>query len=174
MKRDNMDDLPEVSLPDGYTLRTSTIEDGCHWARIMNESFGGERSEKDFIEQMVNHPAYRPDRLFFICGPDGEPCATAGAYRDANNLVNSEGYLHYVGVCPAHQGKRLGYLVSLAVLHKFHEEGCMSASLLTDDYRLPAIKTYLKLGFKPLIVHENQPERWRIVYRNIGKEEYNG
>jgi mycothiol synthase len=36
------------------------------------------------------------------------------------------------------------------------------ASILeTDDFRIPAIKTYLRMGYKPLLIHENQAERWK-------------
>lgn len=166
MKRKTLDGLPELALPDRYALRTCREGDGVHWARILNESFGGERTVDDFVATMVNQPCYRPDRLFFICAPDGLPCATAGAYR-FDPWGPQTGYLHYVGVCPGHQGRRLGYAVSLAVLHKFREEGCADAVLQTDDFRLPAIKTYLRLGFHPYIVDDGQPARWATVLANL-------
>jgi len=43
--------------------------------------------------------------------------------------------------------------------------------LETDDYRLPAIKTYLNLGFEPLLVHENQRDRWRNILSALGVQE---
>jgi len=168
MKRDNLAELPALQLPEGYTLRTCRQGDGIHWAQILNESFGGERTVDDFLATMVNQAAYRPDRLFFIDDPQGVPCATAGAYC-FEPWGAQTGYLHYVGVRPAHQGKKLGYTVSLAVLHKFREEGCYTNAILqTDDFRLPAIKTYLRLGFHPVIIHENQPERWQQVLGELG------
>ena len=48
-------------------------------------------------------------------------------------------------------------------------EGRQRAFLSTDDFRLPAIRTYLKLGFEPYLVHENQRERWRKVLAAIGR-----
>ena len=50
-------------------------------------------------------------------------------------------------------------------------EGRTWAVLQTDDFRIPAVKTYLKLGFEPLIVHENQPKRWKDVFSAIGRPE---
>ncbi len=73
-----------------------------------------------------------------------------------------------VGVRPGHQGKRLGYLVNLAALHKFAADGRKSSILETDDFRLAAIKTYINLGFTPLLVHENQQERWEKIYSVLG------
>jgi len=170
MRRAHLQGLPPVELPAGYTLRTSRAGDGAAWALILNESFGGERTIEDFQAIMVNDPAYRADRIFFICDPDGYPCATASAYRSAG-WGEQVGFVHYVACRPAHLGKRLGLLVSLAVLHKFVEEGCSESVLFTDDYRLPAIKTYLRLQFHPLIVHENQPERWRLLFDILGQPE---
>ena len=116
---------------------------------------------------MKDNPAYRPDRIFFVCAPDGLPCGTASAYRQ--EFTRPElGYVHFVGVCPAFTGKRLGAAVSLAVLRKFQSEGLKGAVLHTDDFRLAAIRTYLNLGFSPVIVHENQPARWNVVFTQLG------
>ena len=74
-----------------------------------------------------------------------------------------------VGCRHGHRGKRLGYMVSVAALHKTAEDGRQSALLHTDDFRLPAIKTYLTLGFEPLLVHESQRERWPRVFEELGR-----
>ncbi len=166
MRRDTLDDLPPLEIPTGYTLRTSREGDGAHWARILSESFQVEWTDADFTRIMVEDPAYRPDRIIFACGPDNVPCAVAAAYRKTE--TPDEGYLHYVGCRPGHAGKRLGWLVSLACLYKFREEGCSTVVLNTDDFRLPAIKTYLRLGFHPVIVHENQHARWAAIYAALG------
>jgi mycothiol synthase len=39
--------------------------------------------------------------------------------------------------------------------------------LLTDDFRLPAIKTYLRLGFVPFLFEEGMEQRWREVLRRL-------
>lgn len=168
MKRRHLEDLPALPLPAGYTIRTSREGDGPHWARILRESFANDTFDESSFERIMKaHPAYRADRVFFACGPDGSPCGTASAYRDGSYGPDI-GYVHYVGVCPVHAGKGLGVLLSLAVLRQFRTEGLRGAVLQTDDFRLPAIKTYLKLGFLPLVVHENQPARWNRVFEQLG------
>jgi mycothiol synthase len=167
MRRDTLDGLPALLLPEGYTLRTYCEGDDANWIRIINESFERAWTKADFASMMKNDPAFRPERLFFVVAPDGVPCATAGAWRSATN-GEGVGYLHYVGTRPAHAGRKLGYWVSLAALLHLRAEGCNAATLLTDDYRLAAIKTYLRLGFRPVIVHENQPTRWERVMEVIG------
>lgn len=167
MRRDDLAGLPPVELPAGYTLRSSLPGDGCCWSSILNEAFGGERTEESFMKEMLEHPAYRAERILFICAPDGEPCATASAYQQGE-WGEHTGYVHYVAVRPGHAGKALGYQVSLAVLHRFTEEDYFDAVLQTDDFRVAAIKTYLRLGFHPLLAHENHPQRWRIVLHGLG------
>jgi mycothiol synthase len=167
MKRSGLNDLPEIELPKGYAIRTSQAGDAQHWARILREAFADDRfDEFSFDREMRADPAYRPDRIFFVCAPSGLPCGTASAYRQAH-LKEDTGHLHYVGACPAHAGRRLGAAVSVAALNKFRSEGLRSAVLLTDDFRLAAVKTYLRLGFSPLIVYEDQPERWDAVFTEL-------
>ena len=57
-----------------------------------------------------------------------------------------------VGVMPEHSGYRLGKWVSLAVLYYHRQQDFKCAVLGTDDFRLPAIKTYLTRDFMPIYV----------------------
>jgi len=174
MRRATLDDLPETELPKGYSIRTSRDGDAIHWARIIRESFQDvECDESLFERRMVSDQDYLPERIFFVCAPDGMPCGTASAYRSRDTGADV-GSLHMVGVRPSHTGMRLGFAVSLAVLHRFRFEGLTSAVLLTDDYRLPAIKTYLRLGFLPLFSHESHPARGDVVYARLGAEPVRG
>ena len=72
-----------------------------------------------------------------------------------------------VGVIPEHSGHRLGKWISLAVLHYLYQQGFKCAVLGTDDFRLPAIKTYLNLGFIPIYVDDDQPERWQAIFKKL-------
>ena len=168
MQRPSLDDLPGIELPAGYRLRTSQKGDAAHWARIIRESFDSPDVDASrFARDMQSHPAYRPDRIFFVCAADGMPCATASAYRK-DAFGGDVGYLHMVGVRPCHAGRKLGLAASLAALHRFRSEGLSSAVLETDDFRLAAVKTYFRLGFLPLICHESHPARWDAVCANLG------
>ena len=168
MRRSSLGGLGQVVPPVGYSIRTSRDGDAAHWARIVRESFEEDGYTAAYFEsRMKGDEAYRPDRVFFVCAPDGPPCATASAYR-RDSFGPHTGYLHYVAVCPEHAGRKLGFAVSLAVLHKFRAEQLSCAVLQTDDFRLPAVKTYLRLGFVPSIVHDNQPARWAAVYVQLG------
>ncbi len=165
MRRVHLRELPKIDLPAGYSLRSFQDGDEGFWDRIIQVSF--ESPTYDFNKVMKADPAFRPERVLFVTHGD-EPVATASAWQ-CERFGPVIGYLHMVGVSPGHQGKHLGYWVSLAVLHHFITEGRIEAVLQTDDFRLPAIKTYLRMGFEPLLVHENQRNRWRKNLQDLGR-----
>lgn len=162
------DDLPPLSLPQGYTIREWQSEaDTAHWCTIIGESFGEKLTAQHFMERMVQHPGHAYDRILFVFAPNGEPAATASAYGD-----ETTGYVHYVGCRPSHAGHKLGYLVNLAVLLLFQKRGCRDCTLKTDDHRLPALKTYARLGFRPLITQDSHPARWRALARHLALPQF--
>lgn len=164
MRRIGFDDLPPVILPTGYTLRSSHGEADCdNWCRIISSAFQDERTPEDYQKSILNYAGYAPDRHFFIEDPNGTACATAGAFG-----VHDRGYVHYVGILPTHKGNKLGYWVSLAVLHSLKARGIPYCMLTTDDFRIPAIKTYRRLGFRPYITHRSHKARWQRLASIIG------
>jgi len=167
MRRPTLDGLPPVEVPAGYGLRSMRPGDGPAWTRVVNEAFGGGPRRNRFETTMRSDNAFRHERILFITRDD-EPVATASAWCDAK-WGTETGILHYVATRPDHAGKHLGTVVSLAALHRMIEEGRRCAILLTDDFRLAAVKTYLRLGFEPLLVHENQRRRWREVLKTLGR-----
>lgn len=169
MLRPTLSALPAMALPAGFALRSYEAGDGAHWERILAGSFGGEPSRFSFDRMMRRDVAYLPERVLFIVAGE-TPVATASAWR-VPGLMAETGTVHYVGVLPEFQGHRLGYWVTLATLHRMVAEGFQRATLTTDDFRLPAVKTYLRLGFEPVLAHENQRERWPKVFADLGMPE---
>ncbi len=47
-----------------------------------------------------------------------------------------------------------------AALGFIRERGHGYACLLSEEFRLPVIKTYLRLGFEPEMLDATQPRRW--------------
>ncbi|MDE0002636.1 MAG: GNAT family N-acetyltransferase [Rhodospirillaceae bacterium] len=74
-----------------------------------------------------------------------------------------EGVLDYVATDPDHQGRGLGRATCTAVSRYLVGQGCEMVSLLTDDWRLPAIHLYLSMGFEPVMNREDMPGRWARV-----------
>jgi mycothiol synthase len=169
MRRSDLESLPPVEMPAGYRLRTYAPGDEAAWARIMNTGIGQSHTAEKCRENLIDRPQFRPEGLFFAVTDGGDAVGSACAWRRSAE-EECTGYVHMVCALPEHRGYRLGYWLSLAVLHRFREWGMREAILDTDDFRLPALRIYLDLGFLPLLREEDptQPERWRNVAAELG------
>ncbi len=167
MVRRSFDGLPEISLADGYSLRTYQPGDEAAWAEIMNTGVGEWTAEK-VIQELTGKPQFRADALFFITF-EAKPVASACAWV-LEPGETEKGYLHMVCALPEHRGKQLGYMVTLAVLHWFRNHGFKEVWLSTDDQRIPAIKSYLRLGFEPFYEDDSHRERWEKVFTAIAMQ----
>ena len=166
MVRPDLDNLPKLELPLGYGMRTYQKGDEVHWANIISDSFGGkQRTAEDTRNEITGQERFVPDGFYFATH-DGTPVGTACAWRQTVDETEV-GYVHMVGVASAHTGHKLGKWVSLAVLIYFREHGFRCAMLDTDDFRIPAIKTYLNLGFVPVYIEDGQPKRWQVIFEKL-------
>jgi mycothiol synthase len=160
----NLDDLNETSVPLGYRIRTYRKGDEESWIRIVRTSFEQHLSAS-IMNEILNSKGFDPEGLFFLTQKD-EPVGTVCSLR--RSVDRSEvGYIHMLAVTPEHQGKRLGHILTLAALHYFRNRGLKKVVLDTDDYRLPAIKTYLDLGFEPVYLGRSHKNRWKMVFENL-------
>ena len=166
MVRPNLDGLPELEVPEGYEIRTYQEGDDVHWANVISDSFGGERTAEDARRDIMDRDVFDPTGLYFVTY-QSKPVGTTCAWKDTPDETEV-GIVHMVGVHSAHTGHRLGKCVTLCVLLHLREHSFKCAKLGTDDFRLPAIKTYLNLGFLPVYVDVTQPERWRQIFKKLG------
>ena len=67
----------------------------------------------------------------------------------------------------AFRGKGYGTLLNRICEYTLKSEGMESAHLTTDDWRIPAIKSYLRAGFEPVTMGEDFPERWEKIFEII-------
>jgi mycothiol synthase len=152
-----------------YEVRTYHDGDESAWANIMNTGIGENWTAERCRESLTGRAQFLPDGLFFAVRHDGDGEVLAGS-ACAWRLTPHEwtvGYVHMVCVRPEHRGRRLGYWLTLAVLHYFRNRGFKRAILDTDDFRLPAIRVYLDLGFEPELTHASHPGRWDAVARAL-------
>jgi mycothiol synthase len=164
MARMHLQDLPEVQLEAGYSLRHFVHGDEAGWNVLIAKTF---KSNYDFDGTLLADPFYHPERVLFV-EHSGEIVATACAWR-SDKWGKNTGVLHMVGASPEHRGHQLGYQISLAALHQLVREGIHHVILQTDDDRLPAIATYIKLGFAPYLIDPNKGERWKKIYQFLGQ-----
>jgi len=161
MRRPNLLNLPPLpALPDGYALREMQAGDIPAIAAVLDRAFADEAWDGERVAATLNEEQGVKQTL--VVDFRGCPIATASARLRPDRFPGS-GYLHWVAVDPDHQGHRFGFLLSLAVLHIFEALGCADALLETQNHRLAAIQTYLKLGFLPEYRDETHRERWETI-----------
>jgi mycothiol synthase len=163
MRRADLRNLPPLELPDGYILREYSTGDESGIAALLQTTFGDAWTSERALEVLIDADDVKTT---YVIEHNGEIVATASA-RLLPQMYSNAGYVHYVAASPNHAGKKLGFAVSLATLYEFVRLGCTSAVLDTDDFRLPAVKTYLNLGFVPHHTDDTHAERWSVVESNL-------
>ena len=160
----NLGSLPEIELADGYEMRTYQPGDEAAWAEIMNTGVG-EWTAETCREKLTGQPQFIPEGLFFATF-EGKPVGSACAWRKSPEEWES-GYLHMVCVLPEHRGRQVGRALNLAALRWFRDRGFKEVWLSTDDWRIPAIKSYLRLGFEPHYPDDSHRARWNAVFEKL-------
>jgi mycothiol synthase len=176
MVRPHLAGLPPLAaalaaLPQGYRLRRYRPADEPGWTALMNTGQMGEWTAQRTREQLTGRPwpQFDPDGLFVVttvAAGEETVVASACAWLAAPE-ERQTGTLHMVCVLPAHRGLHLSYPVCLAVLHRFQERGFRRVRLNTHEWRLGAVKVYLRLGFQPLYRHPEHPGQWTAVLRRL-------
>jgi mycothiol synthase len=168
MRRADLAALPDLpTLPPGYALREGGEADLSGLADLLGMAF----DDNEWTEAKAQKALFADATVkrVYVIEHEGVPVATASV-RLLPEAYPGSGYVHWVGAHPDHRRLGLGYIVSLATLHDFVAHGCRDAVLETDDFRLPAIRTYLKLGFAPVDRDETHPARWEKIMAQLRPE----
>jgi len=165
LMRRSLAGLPPLNPESGCRVRPLGPGEEEALTRVLQSAFPERAWTVEWVRSALTQA---PDvEAVYVVELDGRIVGTASARRVPDRFPG-EGYLHWVGVDPGAQGRGLGRLATLRVLHHFRDAGVASVVLETDDFRLPAIRSYLALGFAPQPVHESHPARWRAVLEALG------
>lgn len=164
-KNDGTPPIP-VQLPNGFTVVPfPQLENALsHWLDIVQYGLSKGRMEEEYYTNlMTNWRDYDDNYCFFVC-KDGLPIATITTifHRQTN-----EAYIHMVACKEGYREMGIGNLLNQIALYHIKEQRMRSAFLTTDDWRIPAIKSYLKIGFTPDLVDEDDVERWDAIFKVI-------
>jgi len=160
--------LPEPAVPEGYLLRQYRDSDEADYIRLMHGA-GFAHFDSAYVARTRN--TVLPDGFFVIEHlASGKLAATAMATHNATAEHPSGGELGWVAGDPQHKGKGLGRAVSAAVLARYAAAGYRRIYLHTDDFRLPAIKIYLDLGFEPFLHRDGMRARWKTLCEQLGRD----
>lgn len=173
MVRKNMLAIPESSLPEGFQMRLFEKEDEYNWARTETrvDEFKDEKSalehfRKEFgpyIDDMI-------ERCLFIEDEHGEVIATTTAwYGELEGYDEVLGRIHWVGVVPEYQGRKLSKpLLSAAmnILASKHSKAYLTSQ--TTSYQ--AVNLYLNYGFEPLIISPTCHKAWELMEQTLNRK----
>jgi GNAT superfamily N-acetyltransferase len=164
MIRDNMDHLPDFSCPAGYTIRTFVPGNERLWAQIEADAGEFDTAEEalaHFNTELGPYEGELAERCFFLEDPKGNAIGTATAWY--GTLAGEAcGRVHWVGIVPSYQGKKLSKpLLSavMACLAKAHQK----AYLTTQTTSYPAVNLYLSFGFSPYLGADSGTEGWLLL-----------
>ena len=161
-----LDSPPEPVVPPGYELRVyAEADEAAYLALMAAAGFDGWTHER--LAELL--PSVLPEGHFVVVHEaTGELAATAMARHRPSELHPDGGELAWVAGRPAHRGKGLGMAVCAAVTKCFLRAAYRRIYLQTDDFRLAALKIYLKLGYEPFLYCDGMAERWGRVFRELG------
>ncbi len=164
MIRNDLENIPEHTLPEGYLFRFFEKGDEQTWARIetlVDEFDSEEAALERFSAEFGEHLEEMTKRCLFIENEKGEAIATTTAwYGDLRGKI--EGRIHWVGVIPEYQGRGLAKpLLSEAMnILKHHHE---TAYLTSQTTSYQAINMYLNYGFEPYVIEPTCDEAWTLM-----------
>jgi mycothiol synthase len=156
----------QYSVPPGYTVRNWTRGDHDDYVRLMTHA--GFRQWTDPQRLATSLERCLPRGIFLVIEEhSGKLVATATAWHHPSDVHLFGGELAWVAADPEHKGKGLGAIASMAATARLIQAGYEEIYLRTDDHRLPAIKTYLKLGWEPFLCAPDMAERWCTVCQQL-------
>lgn len=168
--------MPDARVPDGYALRTYQPGDEASLAPTL-QAVGFSNFGRDAVLEFLEDADRRAGSAVVTCeaGVVASTFASRMSSAETSPVTGKpgeperQGVLDYVATHPDHQGRGLGRATCTAVSRYLVEQGCEMISLLTDDWRLPAIHLYLSLGYQPVMNRADMPERWNAVINELEK-----
>jgi mycothiol synthase len=165
--RSSIASLPHVTFPEGYELRSySNGDEQALYPLFMDEGWEIDDTHwQDYLDHVL------PNGLFILWHTaSSQPVGTAGAIhnpRAGRYYFPFGGELAYLIVHPDHRGQGLGAGLTALVVHRLRAAGYEHIWTGVQGFRLPAIKTYLKLGFVPFLHQHGLAERWKRICEQV-------
>jgi len=156
---------PVPRLAPGYGLRTYLPGDEPRFYEVMALSGWRGWDDERLKPWIARIP---PDGWWMVLHQASQTIvATAMALHDHTDHHPFGGELGWVASDPAHGGKGLGMAVCAAVTARLIAAGYRNIHLYSEDWRLPALKTYLRLGYIPFLYLPEMHDRWQSVCNQL-------
>lgn len=152
-------------LPAGYRGRAYRPGDETGWLDLLaaNGQLGEWSMER--LQRELQGALLVDAQQFILRGET--VVAAAGVY--ARRRAEQEAWeIGWVAAHPQHAGRGLGSQVTATAVSAALRLPPRPVFLLTDDFRVPALKVYLKLGFVPDLQHPTYRARWQRIFAELG------
>lgn len=158
---------PPPPLAPQFVLRRYGPGDEQGWCQLLsaNGQLGVWQPER--LQAEMHSQWARDGQIFAV--RDGQIVASAGVYE--RELAGRRAWeIGWVATHPRYQSQGLGTAVTVAAVKAALGFPPRPIGLRTDDFRLPAIKVYLRLGFVPDLVDPSYRARWALIGQKLGPE----
>ncbi len=139
-------------IAEGYEIDTLREDDIDEWTDVRNAIFPGDWEPDWFVRHFSSRPDFDPEG-WFLARRDGRIVGMTGGlvieYRPNSERLRG-GQIEYVGVLEEHRRARLGEALMTVCMNYLADRGGLPTMLLTQPFRVPAIRLYEKLGFTTL------------------------
>jgi mycothiol synthase len=146
----NQDQLPDVSLPSGYSVRSFQTGDVSLLTKVQNDAFTGSwgfcPNTEEQIEYRTGMPNTSKSGILFLFEGDRPAgyCWTVMVPSDNG----PRGIIGMIGVVPDYRGKGVSRHVLHAGMQHLRSIGMAEVGLEVDGNNDPAIRLYTSTGFK--------------------------
>ncbi len=159
----------DVPANEGFVVRTYVPADYDNMIEALIPLTVKRYEEKDINDVILKLPGVTSESVFVV-EDNGKLIGTATGYTHVprkDKPGDNGGTLHMVSALPEASGRGVGYAVCAAAVNYLLSLGCEYVDLTTDDFRIPAIVTYTKLGFRPIIDDEEMQARWNSLAEKL-------
>jgi len=156
----------KYKINDQFFIRNYKKGEEAFWAEV--ETAAGEfKTEKEALEHFEKEfGPYRDEmeeRCFFVAYKDSDRViGTATAWYNNDFKGERYGRVHWVGIHPEFQGRKLAKPLLAAVmmrLAKYHNKAYLTSQ--TTSYK--AINMYMDFGFVPAIIDDEAMKTWKYL-----------
>ncbi|MCH7737364.1 MAG: GNAT family N-acetyltransferase [Chloroflexi bacterium] len=148
----NEDELPELELPQGYSVRSFQAGDTPLLTRVQNDAFLGSwgfcPNSEEQIEYRTNMPNTSKAGLLFLFDGDHPAGYCWTVMVPAENGVR--GMIGMIGVVPEYRGKGVSRHILQAGMKHLRSIGQAEIGLEVDGDNGPAVGLYRSIGFKTM------------------------
>lgn len=155
-----------LNLAAGYRLRAYApgVDDDEYVALMRGAGFDDWTADRLILCQMTALP-----KGWYVVVDEATDAlvATAMATHRPAPYHSFGGELGWVAAHPDHRGHKLGWTVCAAVTNRLRAAGYDNIYLKTDDFRAPAILTYLRMGYVPFLYASDMAARWETICKEL-------